>query len=73
MTTPGFGALSSAVARARNEIFRRHFDPTTLLPAAQVKASMQCLLCNGSLRYTASTDGRMILNCSSAGCIKWSD
>jgi len=74
MTTPGFGAFSSAVARAKADIFRRHFDPATLRPAETVKASMQCVRCGGLLTYTASAvDGRMTGRCSSAGCIQWKD
>ncbi|CAN7458609.1 hypothetical protein LJR099_003086 [Variovorax paradoxus] len=74
MTTPGFGAFSSAVARAKTEIFRRHFDPTTLRPAETVKASIRCIRCGGLFAYTASAvDGRMSGRCSSAGCIKWTD
>lgn len=74
MTTPGFGAFSSAVARAKNEIFRQHFDPKTLRPAETVKASMQCVRCGGLFIYTASAiDGRMSGRCSSAGCIRWTD
>jgi hypothetical protein len=74
MTTPGFGAFSSAVARTRNEIFRRHFNPATLLPTETVKASMQCLRCGGLFTYSASAiNGRMTGRCSSAGCIKWTD
>lgn len=74
MTTPGFGAFSSAVARAKTEIFRRHFDTATLRPAESVKASMRCLRCGGLLTYEASAiDGRMSGRCSSSGCIKWKD
>lgn len=74
MTTPGFGAISSAVARAKTEIFRRHFNPATLRPAETVKASMQCTRCGGLLTYKASAvDGRMSGHCSSAGCIRWTD
>ena len=74
MTTPGFGAFSSAVAKAKTEIFRRHFDPTTLRPTESVKASMRCIRCGGLFTYTASAvDGRMSGRCSSAGCINWTD
>lgn len=69
MTTPGFGAIASAVARTKTEIFRRHFDPDeTLRPVETVKASMQCTRCGGLLNYTASAiDGRRSGRCSSAG------
>lgn len=74
MTRPGFGAFSSAVAQAKAAIFRQHFDPNTLRPAATVKASMRCTRCGGLLTYTASAvDGRMTGRCSSADCLKWSD
>jgi len=74
MTRPGFGAFSSAVANTKAEIFRRHFDPKTLLPAESVKASMRCLACGGLFTYSASAiNGRMTGHCSSAGCLKWSD
>lgn len=74
MTTPGFGAFSSAVARAKNEIFRRHYNPATLRPTETVTASMQCVRCGGLFNYTASSiDGRMSGRCSSASCIKWDD
>lgn len=74
MTRPGFIAQSSAAARTRAEIFRRHFDEKTLRPAESVKASMRCLACGGLFTYSASAvDGRMNGHCSSVGCLKWSD
>jgi hypothetical protein len=74
MTTPGFGAFSSAVAQTKAAIFRQHFDQKTLRPADTVKASMRCIRCGGLLTYTASaTDGRMTGRCSTAGCLEWSD
>ncbi|WP_295978777.1 hypothetical protein [uncultured Variovorax sp.] len=74
MTRPGFGAFSSAVAQANAAIFRQHFDPNTLRPAATVKATMRRTRCGGLLTYTASAVvGRMTGRCSSAECLKWSD
>lgn len=71
MTRPGFIAQSSAIARTRHEIFRRHFDPTTLRPAESVKSSMRCLACGGLFTYSASAiNSQMSGHCSSAGCIK---
>jgi len=74
MTRPGFGAFSSAVAQTKAAIFRQHFDPNTLRPAATVKASMRCIRCGGLLTYTASAiDGRMTGRCSTVDCLTWRD
>lgn len=74
MTTPGFIALSSAVARTKDQIYRTHCGGMASVPPAPVKASMRCLKCGGLFNYTVSAiDGRTTGRCSSAGCLKWAD
>lgn len=74
MTRPGFTAQVSAISKTKAEIFRRHFNPTTMLPAEAVKSSMRCLACGGVVTYSASpTNGSMSGHCSSLGCIRWND
>lgn len=74
MTTPGFGAFSSAVARAMAEVRSKHCQPPTFRPAETVRGSIRCTRCRGLLTYSASAvDGRTTGRCSSANCIKWTD
>ncbi|CAA2106135.1 hypothetical protein [Variovorax paradoxus] len=74
MTRPGFGALSSAVARAQAEIRQQHCPPPSYYPTAAVRSSMKCTRCGGLLNYTVSPIGaRTTGRCSSAGCIEWRD
>lgn len=72
MTTPGFIALSRAVARTKDQIYRTHCAATAGVPPVAVRASMRCLRCRGLLSYTVSAiDGRTTGRCSSAGCLNW--
>ncbi|MDP9992029.1 hypothetical protein J2W28_001057 [Variovorax boronicumulans] len=74
MTTPGFGAISSAVARAMSEVRSQHCKPPTYRPAETQRGSIRCPKCGGLVTYTASAiDGRTSGHCSSSGCIKWTD
>lgn len=74
MTKPGFGAFSSAVAKAQAAIRQQHCPPPTYYPAEHVKGSMDCVRCGGQLIYSVSPIGaRTTGQCSSAGCLKWSD
>ena len=72
MTTPGFIAMSSAVARTKDQIYRTHCAATGGVPAAPVRTSMRCVRCKGVFNYTVSAiDGRTTGRCSSAGCLQW--
>lgn len=74
MTTPGFGAFSSAVARAQAEVRKLHCKPPTYRPAETARGTIRCTRCCGNLTYSASAgDGRTTGRCSSANCIKWTD
>jgi hypothetical protein len=74
MTTPGFGAISSAVARAMSEVRSQHCKPPTYRPAETQRGSIGCTACRGLLTFTASAvDGRTTGRCSSANCIKLTD
>lgn len=74
MTTPGFGAFSSAVARAMSEVRSQHCKPPTFRPAETARGTIRCTRCGGNLTFTASAiDGRTSGRCSSSGCIKWTD
>jgi hypothetical protein len=74
MTTPGFGAFSSAVARAMAEVRKQHCQRPHYRPAQTQRGSIRCTKCGGLLTFTVSAvDGRTSGRCTSAGCIKWTD
>lgn len=74
MTTRGFGAFSSAVARAMAEVRRQHCAPPHFRPAQTTQGTIRRTKCGGNLTYTASAiDGRTTGRCSSVGCVNWSD
>jgi len=74
VTTPGFGAFSSAVARAMAEVRKQHCQPPHYRPAQTQRGSIRCTKCRGLLTFTVSAvDGRTSGRCTSVGCIKWTD
>ncbi|BEP44093.1 hypothetical protein [Variovorax sp. V15] len=74
MTRPGFGAFSSAVARAQAAVRSQHCQPPTFRPAQSERGTIRCTKCGGNLNYTASAiDGRTTGRCSTAGCVTWND
>lgn len=74
MTTPGFGARSSAIAQAQAVIRQQHCPPPSYCPSQQVKASMRCMKCGGLLTYEVSPiNARTSGHRSTSGCIRWND
>lgn len=74
MTRQHTSALYSAIALAKNEIFRAHCKTPAMRPATTVSASMRCMRCKGLLTYGISAlDGRTHGRCSSIGCLSWRD
>ncbi|MDP2074602.1 hypothetical protein [Hydrogenophaga sp.] len=74
MTTAKFNALAGPTARAMASVKGEHCTPPTYRPTEQVRGSMRCTKCGGTLQFTVSAiNGASTGRCNSINCVRWTE
>jgi hypothetical protein len=72
MTTSNFRALASHHAQALNTIKTEHCAPPGFKPAQDVRGSIPCPKCRGTLKFSVlASNGASAGRCTTTGCLNW--